>query len=128
MLNECVDENKMPNGLTKKKFIEVIKGVMSDKSKDTLSKFSWKMMLISGMHFQDRYNYDIERIRRCGVHYITPELQIIPFCAYNSGPEFRNKIEREHSIPIAEWVDKHKELTKKSTENLIISNDQKSNK
>ena len=47
-------------------------------------------MLVSSMHFQDVYNFDIERVSRCLVHYgmIDPDdrtkvLQI-PFCAFNS--------------------------------------------
>ncbi len=125
LLNSCVDESKMPEGLTKKKFVMLIKDVMSDKSKDTLAAFSWKMMLVAGMHFQDSYNYDVERVRRCGVHYITPDLQIIPFCAYNSGPEFRKEVESRLAVPLAEWREKHKEEAKKLAEALIIPEDQK---
>src|SRR5271157_235992 len=47
-------------------------------------------LLISSMHFQDVYNFDLERVQRCLVHYgvIDPDdrskvLQI-PFCAMNS--------------------------------------------
>jgi uncharacterized radical SAM superfamily Fe-S cluster-containing enzyme len=31
----------------------------------------------------DAYSLDIERVRRCGVHEITPEGKLIPFCLYN---------------------------------------------
>lgn len=37
LLNSCTDESKMPEGLSKKVFVELIRDVMSDKSKDTLS-------------------------------------------------------------------------------------------
>nr|MDO8110469.1 radical SAM protein [Candidatus Sigynarchaeota archaeon] len=59
---------------------------------DTASQFfeSGKAMLVSSMHFQDVYNFDIERVQRCLVHYGTMDpdhpgkvLQI-PFCAMNS--------------------------------------------
>jgi hypothetical protein len=36
------------------------------------------------MAFMDSYNFDVNRVRRCVVHYITPDLKIIPFCAYNN--------------------------------------------
>jgi uncharacterized radical SAM superfamily Fe-S cluster-containing enzyme len=80
---------------------------MSDKSKETLAEFSWKMMMVSGMHFMDNYNYDVERVRRCGVHYATPDLKVIPFCAYNGGPEYRAEIEKKFSVPLDEWKKRH---------------------
>ncbi len=123
LLNSCVDESKMPEGLTKLKFMTTIKDVMSDKSKDTLAQFSWKMMLIAGMHFQDSYNYDIERVRRCGVHYISPDCRIFPFCAYNSGPEYRKEIEAKFSIPLAEWRKTHAKDAEELTAALITPKD-----
>ena len=125
LLNSCVDESRMPEGLTKKTFVDMISGVMSTKSKDKLAAFSWKMMLVAGMHFQDSYNYDIEKVRRCGVHYVTPDLRVIPFCAYNSGPEFRNEVERKFAVPLAEWREKNKEEAKKLAAALIVPEDQK---
>jgi len=83
--------------------------IMSDKSKETLADFSWKMMMISGMHFQDSYNYDVERVRRCAVHYATPDMRVIPFCAFNGGPEYRAEVEKKFSVPLAEWKAKNKE-------------------
>nr|MDO8108828.1 radical SAM protein [Candidatus Sigynarchaeota archaeon] len=47
-------------------------------------------LLVSSMHFQDVYNFDIERVQRCLVHYgtIDPDdptkILQIPFCAMNS--------------------------------------------
>jgi hypothetical protein len=76
------------------------------------------------MHFQDSYNYDIERVRRCGVHYVTPDLRIIPFCAYNSGPEYRKEVEAKFSIPLAEWKERNKELAHEVEAALVIPTDQ----
>ena len=120
LLNSCVDESKMPEGLTKMKFVNLIKDVMSDKSKDTLAQFSWKMMLIAGMHFQDNYNYDVERVRRCGIHYVTPDLRVIPFCAYNTGPEYRKEVEAKFSVPLEEWRKTHAEEAKELAAALIV--------
>lgn len=124
LLNDCVYEDKMPEGLTKSTFVNLIKDVMSDKSKETLAAFSWKMMLIAGMHFQDSYNYDIERVRRCGVHYVTPDCRVIPFCAYNTGPEFRKEVEQKFSVPLAEWKQTHAEEAKQLAEALIVPKDE----
>jgi uncharacterized radical SAM superfamily Fe-S cluster-containing enzyme len=55
--------------------------------------------MLAGMHFMDSYNYDVERVKRCVIHYAAPNGLIYPFCAYNSGPVFRERIEKEFSIP-----------------------------
>jgi uncharacterized radical SAM superfamily Fe-S cluster-containing enzyme len=107
LVDECIIEKELPGSMTKKKFKKFMKSIMSDKSKETLAEFSWKMMMLGGMHFQDNYNYDVERVRRCGVHYATPDMHVIPFCAYNGGPEYRAEVERKFSVPIEEWKAKH---------------------
>lgn len=38
---------------------------------------------ISGMAFQDCWNIDLERLRECSLHVLSPDGRIIPFCAYN---------------------------------------------
>lgn len=45
------------------------------------------------------YNYDIERVKRWVVHYATPDGKVYPLCTCNSGPCYREKIERQFSIP-----------------------------
>jgi 7,8-dihydro-6-hydroxymethylpterin dimethyltransferase len=39
-------------------------------------------LCISGMAFQDAWNIDLERLRRCCIHVVTPQQKLIPFCAY----------------------------------------------
>jgi uncharacterized radical SAM superfamily Fe-S cluster-containing enzyme len=39
-------------------------------------------LCISGMAFQDAWNLDLERLKRCCVHVLTPDADLIPFCAY----------------------------------------------
>jgi uncharacterized radical SAM superfamily Fe-S cluster-containing enzyme len=39
-------------------------------------------LCISGMAFQDVWNIDLERLQRCCVHVVTPDTDIVPFCAY----------------------------------------------
>ncbi len=38
---------------------------------------------LSAMAFQDAYTLDLERLRRCHIHILSAEQNIIPFCAYN---------------------------------------------
>ncbi|MDR0335133.1 MAG: radical SAM protein, partial [Methanomassiliicoccaceae archaeon] len=107
LVKSCINEENLPEGMTKKKFVKTMRAIMSDKSKETLADFSWRMIMIGGMHFMDDYNYDVERVRRCGVHYATPDMHVIPFCAYNGGPGYREDTEKRFSIPLAEWKAKH---------------------
>lgn len=59
---------------------------------EALREFHWNAIFIGSMHFMDRYNYDIERVQRCCIHYATPDGKLIPFCTYNSGPVYREQI------------------------------------
>ncbi len=73
----------------------------------TLGEFHAKTLFIGMMHFQDLYNYDIERVKRCVIHYGTPDGRIIPFCAFNVLPEiYRDKIHEQFGIPVEEWEKK----------------------
>ncbi|MEM0448606.1 MAG: radical SAM protein [Methanomassiliicoccales archaeon] len=109
ILKKHMIEENIPDGLSTTQFLKMIGTVLSDSSKQALAKFSWNMMFIGGMHFQDNYNYDIERVKRCAIHYTTPDGRIIPFCAYNGGPTYRTEIEKRFSVPLAEWRKRHGE-------------------
>jgi uncharacterized radical SAM superfamily Fe-S cluster-containing enzyme len=38
---------------------------------------------ISGMAFQDAWNLDLERLRECFLHVLSPAQKLVPLCAYN---------------------------------------------
>ena len=38
---------------------------------------------ISGMAFQDAWNLDLERLRECFLHVLSPQQKLVPLCAYN---------------------------------------------
>lgn len=38
---------------------------------------------LSAMAFQDAWTLDLERLRECFVHVVSPDQRIVPFCAYN---------------------------------------------
>ncbi len=82
---------------------KLIINVMLLGNKKSLADLHWGITYVGAMHFQDLYNYDIERVKRCAIHYVVPDGRIIPFCAYNGGPTFREEVEREFSIPLDEW-------------------------
>jgi 7,8-dihydro-6-hydroxymethylpterin dimethyltransferase len=41
------------------------------------------MLCISGMAFQDAWNLDLDRLRECCIHVVSPKGKLVPFCAYN---------------------------------------------
>jgi uncharacterized radical SAM superfamily Fe-S cluster-containing enzyme len=53
-------------------------------SYDSLANLRRRIFLLGCMAFMDTYTFDVNRVRRCVVHYVTPDLKIIPFCAYNN--------------------------------------------
>lgn len=50
---------------------------------DFLNKFSTSTLAVSGMLFQDAWNLDIDRLKQCYIHVVSPDKKLIPFCAYN---------------------------------------------
>ncbi len=100
-LRKHFHEDKAPSGLTFKKFLQTLQG-MTDKKYgrgEMDGKFTYKTLMVAGMHFMDSYNYDVERVKRCLVHYAAPNGHLYPFCTYNSGPTFRERIEKQYSVP-----------------------------
>jgi len=100
-----------PPGLTFERFLNTLQG-MTDHSQGRGKgdgTFTYKTLLVAGMHFMDAYNYDINRVKRCVIHYTAPNGLVYPFCTYNSGPCFREKIEKQYSTP----------FTKNSGEGLV---------
>lgn len=69
-----------------------------------LLEFHRHSLFVGMMHFQDPYNYDVERVKRCDIHYATPDGRIIPFCSFNVLPElYPDAIQKKFSISAEEW-------------------------
>jgi uncharacterized radical SAM superfamily Fe-S cluster-containing enzyme len=102
-LRKFFHQDRAPEGLTFTKFLQTLQG-MTDKrlgrGDSEKQGFTYRTLMLAGMHFMDSYNYDVERVKRCVIHYAAPNGRIYPFCAYNSGPVFRERVEKEFSIPI----------------------------
>ncbi|MCD6370363.1 MAG: radical SAM protein [Thermoplasmata archaeon] len=103
LLKRHFDKKYAPTGFKLKEILTVFE----QGTKDALGKLHWDSMFIGAMHFQDAYNYDLKRIQRCVIHYVTPDLKLIPFCSYNTGPVFREKVEKKHSISLEEYRKRH---------------------
>ena len=105
-LRKHYHEELAPDGLSFQRFLQTLQG-FTDKRFGRGSNdgtFSYKTLMVAGMHFMDAYNYDVERVKRCVIHYSAPDGRLYPFCAYNSGPCFREKVEKQFSVPLPEGM------------------------
>jgi uncharacterized radical SAM superfamily Fe-S cluster-containing enzyme len=80
--------------------------VLMEGNYQSLGDLQRNAILLSSMHFMDPYNFDLERVQRCVIHYAVPDGRIIPFCTMNS--IHRAEVERKLGTPIKEWKNKHK--------------------
>ena len=91
-----------PDGLSAKRLVQTLQGMVDKgKGRGAAGAGNYRTLMAAGMHFQDRYNYDVERTKRCVIPYATPA-GIFPFCAYNSGPTYRTLIERRYARPMGQ--------------------------
>jgi len=75
----------------------LIGGVIKEGSYEAMGRLMRRIIMIGAMHFMDPYNFDLERVERCGIHYAVPDGRIIPFCTMNS--LHREKIEKQFAKP-----------------------------
>ncbi len=73
--------------------------ILEGGNRESLAEFHRKALFIGAMHFQDAFNFDLERVKRCGIHYATPDGRIIPFCSYNA--IHRPSVEKAFSVPLS---------------------------
>lgn len=100
-LRSLVDEEKQPEGID---IMGAIYKALKNGDYDGLRDFHHQSLFIGMMHFMDPYNYDVDRIHKCDIHYAVPDGRVVPFCAFNVLPElYRDSIQEEHSIPFDEW-------------------------
>lgn len=107
--------------LTSKTYQSFARLVMNPNFNSAAHFLHTKNLLISSMHFQDSYNFDLDRVCRCLVHYgvIDPDdhskVKEIPFCAMNT--IHRPVIERQ--LAIAGKTAKNPEVIQAEIEELL---------
>ncbi len=100
-ISSFVDRSKQPHGLS---FAKLLTDALVKHDYAAVGQFHLKSMFLGMMHFQDKYNQDEERLQRCDIHYLTPDLRIIPFCSFNVLPEwYRDRIQQKYGMPIEQW-------------------------
>jgi hypothetical protein len=76
--------------------------VLREGSYQALGKFMRKLVMVGAMHFMDPYNFDLQRVEKCVIHYGLPDGTIRPFCTHNT--LHRAEVEKKFSTPYSEWV------------------------
>jgi hypothetical protein len=103
-IKKFVDEDKKPKDL---KFVRMLAGAVSGGDYHGLGEFHKTSLFIGLMHFQDPFNWDIDRVHKCDIHYAVPDGRVIPFCTFNVIPElYRDRIQRKFSVSPEEWEKK----------------------
>ena len=100
-LRSFVDSKNVPKDF---KFSRLMWNLLVKHDYSAVGDLQTKMMFIGMMHFMDKYNYDIERVERCDIHYVMPDGRILPFCTFNVIPEmYRDKVQSQYSMSVKEW-------------------------
>ncbi|MFQ6011179.1 MAG: tetraether lipid synthase Tes [Nitrososphaerales archaeon] len=103
-ISSFINKKKQPSGLDMTKML--VSAVLKH-DYSSIGQFHLRSMFLGMMHFQDKYNQDEERLQRCDIHYVNPDLRIIPFCSFNVIPEwYRDRIQKKYGMTIEEW-EKH---------------------
>jgi len=91
-----------------RKFILPILRTGSYKS---LANLHYRMVMVGLMHFMDPYNFDLERVERCLIHYGLPDGTIRPFCSYNS--IHRSNVEKKFAMTLDEYRKRQQKVCEK---------------
>jgi len=100
-LNKYFHADRAPMGLTFKKFLESFEGYQDRTKRITYEGEGargkvYNTLFIAGMHFMDGYNFSVERVMRCVIHYPDLDGHLYPFCAYNGAPVYRKRVESKY--------------------------------
>ena len=108
-LPKFVDKEKMPKNLN---ITKLLVNVFLKRNYEALGELHYRMLFLGNMHFMDLYNYDVERVMRCNIHYLSPDGRVIPFCTYNVLNDiYRDHILKEYRIPLEEYKKRYGENT-----------------
>lgn len=91
-LSQHFDAQQAPQGLTFERLLRGLDG-WEDKSCGRSPRWfrrGFNGMFVAGMHFMDGRSYNLRRLRRCIIQYVTMSGDLIPFCSYNAGARLRN--------------------------------------
>jgi hypothetical protein len=104
-LSRCLDRDKVPAGLTFQRMLRSM-DAWEDKTEGRSAGWSergFNGIFVAGMHFMDSHSYNMRRLKRCIIQYVSTDGQLIPFCSYNAGARLRESEELtriESNLPV----------------------------
>lgn len=108
------------------KLMDMFTRVLLNARWDSISSFSHGTLLISSMHFQDAFNFDVERAKRCIVHFgiAMPDgtVRECSFCTMNTF--HRPQIEKAIAKKLTEKVRNEFDTTTGKVKDQIISKEE----
>ncbi len=100
-LNSFIDKKSAPKGFNLRKMLF---SMIAKHNYKSLGKFHHKSLFIGMMHFMDLFNFDIERVKRCTIHYTLTDGRVVPFCAFNVIPQwYRDESQKTQGVSFGEW-------------------------
>ncbi len=101
-LPKFVDREKIPSNLN---ITRLLVKIFVKRNYEALGELHYTMLFLGAMHFMDLYNYDVERVLRCNIHYLVPDGRVIPFCAFNVlNDVYRDYIQEKFKVPLDEYA------------------------
>jgi uncharacterized radical SAM superfamily Fe-S cluster-containing enzyme len=91
-LAQCLDLGKTPKGLTFQRLLRSL-DAWEDKYEGRSPGWSergFNGIFVAGMHFMDAHSYNLRRLNRCIIQYVSTDGKLIPFCSYNAGARLRD--------------------------------------
>ena len=110
------------------KLMEMFSRVLLDGNWESISSFTHGTLLISSMHFQDAYDFNIERAKRCIVHFgvAMPDGSVkeISFCTMNTfqRPDIEKQVAKQLTAKVKHEFDTTKGLRTEEIEQDISHN------
>lgn len=101
-LQECFKGDRAPSDMTFFDLLKTLDGYENTGLRRTNEKgknHGYPHFFAAGMHFMDSYNFSVERVMRCVIHYVDPKGRLYPFCVYNGGPTYRKRVETRFKLP-----------------------------
>ncbi len=95
---------------------------------ESISSFTHGTLLLSSMHFQDAYNMDIERVKRCIVHFgvAMPDGSVkeISFCTMNTihCESIEKQVAKKITAKIKEEFDTTRGQTREEVQQEVAQN------
>ncbi len=104
-LKKFIDDDRRPKDLDLGKLLF---NVIVRRSYEALGEIHYKLLFLGIMHFMDLYNYDVQRVMRCNIHYGLPDGRLIPFCTFNILEDVYREVEQKnYGVSLSEYAEKH---------------------